>query len=166
MAKGGRRPGSGRPTGSLNKTTLEKKKVEEAFTQRVLTAVDRLFNAQLALAEGITQVYRIDEVGSGKEKRREHVLVTDPEEIKQFLDEHEGMDGTVDDTYYYLTTKAPDNKAIDSLLDRAFGKARQNIGFDGGKDGEPINVNLTNYGNIASPQLPAQAVPATTTPGS
>lgn len=32
--------------------------------------------------------------------------------------------------------------AINSLLDRAFGKARQNIGLDGGQDGAPITVFL------------------------
>jgi hypothetical protein len=149
MARGGKRNGAGRPEGSLSKATLEKKKIEAAFTQRVLNAADRLFNAQLAIAEGLTHLYRIDEVkdGDGK-KRREHVLVTDPEEIKQFLDEHEGSDGTVDNTYYYLTTKAPDNRAIDSLLDRAFGKATNKTEVTG-KDGKDLfPVPILNNMNV------------------
>ncbi len=122
MPRGGKRKGAGRKEGSLNKKTIEKQKAEKAFVQRILQSVDRLFNAQLSLAEGSTFLYRVDEVGEGKDKRREHNLVTDPEEIKEVLDETDGAGGTVDETYYYITTKAPDNKAIDSLLDRAFGK--------------------------------------------
>lgn len=161
--KGGRREGAGRPKGSLNKDTLEKKKVEEAFTRRVLNAADRLFNSQLALAEGTTYLYKIVETGSGKDKKREHVLVTDPDEIKQVLDEAEGT-GIVDDTYYYMTTKAPDNKAIDSLLDRAFGKAVMKLGGTG-DDGE-IKVSVTNYGNQPASQLPTPPVSASTPSGS
>ena len=52
MAKGGKRPGAGRPKGSLTKVTIEKRKTEEAMTLRILGAVDRLINSQLTLAEG------------------------------------------------------------------------------------------------------------------
>jgi hypothetical protein len=152
----------GRPKGSLNKTTLEKKKVEEAFTQRVLNAADRLFNAQLALAEGTTHVFKIVETGEGKQKKREHVLVTDPEEIKAFLDEYDGGSGEMNGEYYYLTTKAPDNRAIDSLLDRAFGKAINKTEISG-KNGEAIQVNVTNYGDKPSVPIPAQGIPDTST---
>ena len=148
--------------GALSKSTLEKKEVEKQLTERILKSVDRLFNAQLALAEGTTYLYRIDEVGQGKEKRREHVLVTDPEEIKQFLDEHEGGNGTVDDTYYYLTTKSPDNKAIDSMFDRVFGKATNKTEISG-KDGGEIKVNVTNYGDKSTLPIPTQGLPTTAT---
>ena len=46
--KGGKRKGAG----SLNKATLEKKKAEQAFTERVIKNVDRLFNAQLTYRPG------------------------------------------------------------------------------------------------------------------
>ena len=145
MALGGKREGAGRKKGSVTTKTLERRKAEEALHGRILSAVDRIFNAQLALAEGTTYLYRIDEVGKGKEKRREHVLVTDPEEIKQVLDETDGAAGTTDNGYYVITTKAPDNKAIDSMLDRVFGKATQKTEVTGkdGKDLFPVPI-LTN----------------------
>lgn len=149
---GGKRAKAGRGKGSQNKATIERKTAETALKQRILKSVDRLFNAQLALAEGQTYVMRIDETGEGKNKRREHNVVTSPEEIKAFLDEHEGGSGIVDDTYYYITTKAPDNRAIDSMMDRVFGKARQTIGLDGG-EGQPISVEDKNLANAALASL-------------
>lgn len=151
MAKGGKRDGAGRPVGSISQVTKEKRAAEAELHARIVKAVHRLFNSQLALAEGVTMVFRIDEVGTGKDKRREHVLVTDTEEIKQVLDENEGGDGTVDDNYYYITTKAPDNKAIDSMLDRAFGKAAINQPL--GDDGEPLPPMLMNVVNLPVDEL-------------
>src|SRR5215216_442897 len=152
--KGGKREGSGRPEGSLNKKTLEKKAAEEQFINRVIKNVDKLFNAQLALAEGTNFVYRIDyyKDESGK-KQKKFVLVTDPTEIVEVLDETEAMGGVVNENYYIVTTKAPDNKAIDSLMDRAFGKSVTKIAGTG-DDGE-IKVSVTNYGNNPTLSVPA-----------
>jgi hypothetical protein len=128
----------GRPKGSLNQATIEKREAEKQFIDRVVKSVDKLFNAQMSLAEGCSYLYRIEETGEGKNKVKKHVLVTSPEEIKAYLD------GDVDESdYYYITTDAPDNKAIDSLMDRAFGKARQTIGLDGGEEGKPIPILAT-----------------------
>lgn len=144
MALGGKRPGAGRKKGSVTTKTLEKRKAEEALHGRILSAVDRIFNAQLALAEGTTFLYRIDETGKGKDKTREHVLVTDPLEIKEVLDETDGIGGKLDSTgeYYIITTKNPDNKAIDSMLDRVFGKATNKTEVTGknGTDLFPIPI--------------------------
>ena len=82
----------GRPKGSLNQATLEKKEIEKQFGQRVLNAVDRLFNAQMSIAEGTSYLYRIDEEGEGKNKKRKHVLVTSPEEIRAYLDDEVDQD--------------------------------------------------------------------------
>jgi len=144
MPKGGARPNSGRPKGSLSEATKEKIKVEAALHVRILGAVDRLFNSQLALAEGVMHLYRVDETGEGKNKRREHVLVTDPTEIKEVLDETDGAGGVVDETYYYISTKAPDNKAIDSMLDRVFGKALTKTEITGPEGGD-LKIQLVQY---------------------
>lgn len=126
--KGGVQPGSGRPKGSLNKSTLEQRKVLEAFNQRVMAKADALFNAQLTLAVGSMKVFRVDEVeGDGGKKKREHVHVTDADEIKALLDEHDGAPGVVDGVYYYFQEVAPDNRAIEALLNRALGKAVDKI---------------------------------------
>lgn len=158
MAKGGKRPGAGRPKGSLDTRTIEKKKAEQLFTDRVIKNVDKLFNAQISIAEGCSYLYRVDKVGKGSKEREEHVLVEDPEEIKGYLD------GNTNGEYYYITTKTPDNKAIDSLMDRAFGKAVTKI--VGAGENDEIKLIVTHYGNNPSPQLPTSFVPATTTPSS
>lgn len=140
---GGARPGAGRPPGSENQATKDKKAVEQAFSQRVMTHVDDLFNAQLNIAKGESYLYRIDEEKDDKGRviKREHVIVTDPDEIRAVLDEVEGT-GVMDEKYYYITTQKPDNRAIDSLLDRVFGKAKQKIGLEG-EDGQPVVVGIT-----------------------
>lgn len=126
--KGGVQPGGGRPKGSLNKSTLEQRKVLEAFNQRVMAKADALFNAQLTLAVGSMKVFRIDETeDSNGKKKREHVLVTDADEIKALLDEHDGNAGVVEGVYYYFQEVAPDNKAIEAMLNRALGKAVDKI---------------------------------------
>lgn len=129
--KGGKQKGAGRPKGSLNKTTLERQAVLHAFNQRVMAKADALFNAQLQLAVGSMKVFRVDEIPDDKGKvRREHVHVTDADEIKGLLDEHDGGNGIVDGVYYYFSDVLPDNKAIDSLMNRAFGKPTEKITID------------------------------------
>jgi hypothetical protein len=118
--------GRGRPKGAKNRATLEKAAVMEEFNQRVMNAADTLFNAQLKLATGSQIVFRIDRTTSENGKpKEEHVHVTNPQEIKELLDEHDGGDGLVNDHYYYFQAVPPDNRAIDSLLNRTFGKAKE-----------------------------------------
>lgn len=126
--KGGKREGAGRKRGGKNQATLEKQKVAEAFSQRVMAKADALFNAQLTLAIGSTKVFRIDEtIGENNKVKREHVHVTDADEIKRLLDEHDGANGVVDGVYYYFTDVPPDNRAIDSMLNRALGKPKETL---------------------------------------
>lgn len=127
---GGKRKGAGRRQGSKNRATLEQQAVVDAFNQRVMIQSDALFNAQLMLAVGSMKVFRIDEEGEGKSKKQVHSLVTDADEIKALLDEHDGMSGAVDGVYYYFTTVSPDNKAIDSLLNRGLGKPAETVKFN------------------------------------
>lgn len=128
MARGGRRPGAGRPKGKMESQTLEKLRVAETLKQRVLRNTDKLFVAQAQLAFGSMKVIRVDETEDKKGNvKREHVHVTDVNEIIALLNEHEGLPGQVDGTYYYFVDVLPDSRAIDSMLDRTFGKASQSI---------------------------------------
>ena len=129
-SRGGARPNTGPKPGTPFKKTIEKKEAEKVFHQLILKKLSRLTQAQFNLAEGLTYVYKIVESGTDKNPKREHVLVTDPIEIQDFLNENDGGDGEVDGTYYYITTKAPDGKAIDSLIDRVFGKPKQSVEVD------------------------------------
>ena len=107
--------------------TLEKQAVLNAFNQRVMAKADALFNAQLVLAVGSMKVFRVNEVEDGGKKRREHVHVTDADEIKALLDEHDGAPGVVKGVYYYFSDVMPDNRAIEAMLNRALGKAVDKI---------------------------------------
>jgi hypothetical protein len=150
MKNGGKRAGAGRKRGSKSTKTLEKAKVQEAFEQRVMANADKLFNAQFSLAVGTSKVFRIDEVGEGKDKKRIHSIVTDDEEIKAFLDEHDGGSGEVKGVFYYITTAQPDNKALDSLLNRGLGKVKEThelTGKDGGAIEHRIEVEILNGGD-------------------
>ena len=143
MQNGGKRPGAGRKRGSKNKKTLEKAAIVEAFNQRVMTHADALFNAQLALSIGSIRVFRIDETEDDKGKtKREHILVTDAEEIKSVLDEFDGVgSGIVEDNFYFVTNVPPDNRAIDSMLNRALGKPKETREISG-LDGKPIEAKF------------------------
>ncbi len=124
---GGAREGAGRPKGTENEETKQRRIAERDYKMRVVAHIHDLFNSQLNLARGLTYLYRIEESEDDKGKRiKKHVLVESPDEIRDVLDDLDGSDsGTVDDTYYYITTKAPDIRAIDSMIDRVFGKAKQ-----------------------------------------
>lgn len=125
--KGGKRAGAGRKAGGKNAATLQKQKVAEAINQRIMGKADALINAQLTLAVGSMKVFRIDEEGEGSKKKRVHVHVTDADEIKTLLDEHDGSPGVVDGVYYYFSDVLPDNRAIDSMLNRALGKPKETV---------------------------------------
>lgn len=132
---GGARPGAGRPKGSENQSTKDKRIVQEKLKQRVLKSADSLMTSQMNLAKGIQMLYKIKTNKDGSKRKPE--LVDNLEEIESYLaGEYEDSN----DEYYFITTERPDNRALDSLFDRTFGKARQNIGLDGGEDGKPIKT--------------------------
>ena len=132
--KGGYRPNAGRPRGSKNKMTKDVKVREKGIKERILKNVDELVTAQIILAKGAQFLYQIKMRNVAGRRKPEHILIKDPKKIKAFLD------GDLDEEYCYISTQAPDNKAIDSLLDRAFGKAttQGNVNHD-------FNVTLINY---------------------
>lgn len=138
----------GRPPGSLNKLTLEKMKVKEQYQRKVMQAAERLFGSQLHLAVGQTFLYKIRKkpiMSKGKVSRYESLppkLVTDPEEIEQFLMGHTGqteVDKGPGATYYFLTTKEPSAAAIRDMFDRTLDKASQP---HVGDPEHPIEVNV------------------------
>jgi len=132
---GGPRAGGGRPKGSLNKTTKERKEAEQYFRDRVIRSKEALVNSQLSLAQGVQMLYVIKTVEeNGKRLKQKPEIVTDQETITAYL-AGEFEDSL--DEYYFITTERPDNKALDSLFDRALGKAKTVVELD-------ANVNSTN----------------------
>lgn len=120
--------------------------IEEEFKQRTAFSAHKLLNAQMSLALGTQFLYK--RVKTWEENQKEpvykHVLVNDPTEIRQFLDDPMMTNG---EDYYYISTKEPDQRAIDSLLDRLLGKASTRIVGGKNADGEdgPIQVAVMNF---------------------
>lgn len=138
------RKNNGRKKGSVNKATAEIKEAKKAFIKRVNKNVDRLFNAQLDLAIGEKYLMVVRTTGTGAKARRETSIVTDADTIKQFLDDESSLDS--DTEYYFMTTKPANNNALDSLLNRSFGKPDQSIDLTSGGEKLPP-VALVEFKN-------------------
>lgn len=140
-------PMGGRPKGKKNKATLIQLAVKEKFSQRVLRLTDRLINAQASLAIGQTFLYKIEKefIKTGTKKNGEEdgywknlqpKLVEAQSEIESYLEELAENNGDLSDdkdptaTYYFLTTKEPNNNAIDSLHNRVHGKPTESVQVD------------------------------------
>lgn len=129
--------------------------IEKEFKERVASNAHKLLNAQMTLALGTQTLYKvvlgIDEKGK---TCRKHVMVTDPEEIMAYLDDPELTNGR---DYYYITTKTPDLNAINSALDRLFGKASTKIVGANNADGSegPIKVIVANFSPDRTLESPA-----------
>src|SRR5690606_6390469 len=107
-------------------------------------SADALFQSQMALARGYYYLYKIEKKWepnpSGKGGRyvaKKPKLVTSQSEIEDYL---MGLveEGDLHDdpaaTYYFIVTKDPSNLAVDSLLNRLWGKATQSVDLSN-KDG-------------------------------
>lgn len=141
MARAGNVHKGGRPKGSKTKATLEKEKVLAVYRQKIMRNAGILFRSQLHLSTGVSYLYKWER---GKARP---TLVTDQKEIEEYIireQEPERKTEKVDKNaaYYFITTERPDGKAIDSMLDRTFGKATQPVA---GEDGGPIEVVITQY---------------------
>lgn len=124
----------GRPKGTTKKAIAERKQAEALVKLRISKAANALVNAQMHLALGATHLFvKKTTVNKDGKPRSSVKMVTDPEIIARYLD---GEFENSEDEFYFISTEKPDNKAIDSMLDRAFGKARQSVDIT--SDDEPV----------------------------
>ena len=130
MARAGTNHKGGRPKGKKSEKTLEKERVMEAYRQRAMKSADRLLSAQMSLALGQQFLYRIDKKRQkdGSYRNDKPVLVTSESEIRDYLD---GVFDGESDCYYYITTKEPENQALEGILNRTFGKPSETIEMKG-----------------------------------
>lgn len=151
---GGKRANSGRKKGGKNPSTIqaekelalglkENKEVTKQFKERIASNIHNIFNAQYANAVGTFHMFRkeypLDKDGEPNFKLQpQHILVTDPEEIKDYLD------GKKSEEFYYVNTAKPDNNAADSLLNRLMGRAAQTIALP--EESTPTSITVINYG--------------------
>lgn len=116
----------GRPKGKKNAATLEREAVLKEYRQRIIQNAQEIFSLQMTNARGVTYLYKTECTGQGKKRKCKYMQVTDPEEIENYLNGlYDEVDRGLgeDEGYYQITVEKPDNRAIDSMLDRAFGKA-------------------------------------------
>lgn len=116
--------------------TLNKETIQKDLERKIQKNAFKLFHAAMIPAMGQIFIYKIEEEVTGhgpkggEYVKRKHTLVTAPHEIERALDFMDGAgsgkdpDGT---DYYYVTTKEPDHKAIQMLLDRGFGKPKETV---------------------------------------
>lgn len=139
---GGRKPG----VVSEEKNILNTQK--KIMQQRIAKNVDKLINAQMNLALGQTMLFvQVKERDSkGKVIRVYHERVESQETIKEYLDDENALND--DEHYYYITTKPANNQALANLLDRAFGKPKENIEL-----GEDPDAPLPKHGTGTTTEL-------------
>jgi hypothetical protein len=123
--RGGKRAGSGQKKGAKIKRTLEKEAVLKEYKEKILKHADQFFRVQKILAFGHYEIFIVEhyEDENGKVKRR-HVRVEDPQLMADILDDPESMQG---DNYVIVKKIEADKYTLESMLDRAFGKATQTV---------------------------------------
>lgn len=118
--------------GIKHKTTMAREQMLEHLKQTISDRAKKLIDIQTVLANGAIKVFKTTYhfEGDGKNRKKvanKPVLVEDTEELSNVLDYEfcEGENPSDDMQYFFVMTKEPDNNAINSLLDRAFGKATE-----------------------------------------
>lgn len=94
-------------------------------------------NAQMNLAMGVQMLYKITTDKKGNRSKPE--LITDQPTIEAYLADELGDE---ENEYYFITTERPDNRALDSLFDRSFGKAKQPIELDADIRSRNLNADV------------------------
>lgn len=135
---GGARPGAGRKPGKMSDHTRARMAAKKLIEEKAMAATDVLIAAQLSLAIGQQFLFKIEKQeiigpkGGVSYKPLPPKLVTAQWEIEAYLlglvengEMHNDNDRSA--TYYYITTKEPNNMAIDSLHNRVHGRPKETI---------------------------------------
>lgn len=122
----------GTKKGTKMPKTIAKEAIQKEINQHISARALDIVRATLIPTLGMNFVYRIDEEKNkkGVVTSRKHVLVEDPEEIALALDQMDVGGVHPKEKYYYVTAKAPEYKAGESLLNRAFGKPKESMSVD------------------------------------
>ena len=114
----------GKKKGSKHKKTIEMEMALNLYKQEMLKELTPIIRSQQQLAKGLAVVLRRNLVKKGNRWVREGELVQvrDADEVERLLN----SDGQ-GDNWYIITTKDPNVKAIQDILDRIFGKAKETI---------------------------------------
>ena len=120
---GGAREGAGRPEGVENPANKVQRAAMKRFRERVNEDIDKLYNAQRVLALGHHILIKQMINPETKQRYGKAVIVNDEAEILAYFNGEYDQDHI----YYEVVAVRPMNSAIDSMLDRAYGKAKETV---------------------------------------
>lgn len=131
---GGKRVGAGRPMGAKSKRRLSHistiEKAIEYFQQRTFGVVDKIFNAQMIVAQGSHKMLRMHLKNGVVETE----TIRDMDKMQELLDTGEyGKD------YVIVVGELPDFRAGDAILNRGLGKPTETLNI-GNKDAQPFII--------------------------
>ena len=120
----GHKKWGGKKKGTKNKKTIEAETALVLYKQEMLKELIPLIRSQQQLAKGLVVVLRRNLVKKGNRWVREGELtqVRDADEIERLLNSN-GQG----ENWHIITIKDPNVKAIQDILDRIFGKAKETI---------------------------------------
>lgn len=140
----------GRPSGSRSFTTIMRDAMLAEIRSRTHDVTNDLFFAQLTLALGFSELWRIEKElvvgpkGGQKYVKKRPERVTDTATIEEYItavidgnDDGALGDDSPDATYFYIVTVPPNNQALEALQERTLGKTPQQLGL-GNPDGSPL----------------------------
>lgn len=125
----------GRPLGAKNAATIQRDAELRAYRDRVAKNTQRLLDAEMTVAQGVTMLFKKPKAAAKGEPRKVE-RVTDEATIRAYLDGE--LDNDEHD-FYFLATERPDTVTIQRMLDRTYDKPPQAVAL-GGTDGGAIEV--------------------------
>lgn len=136
--KGAKSPKTGKR--GKGKKTLLIEKAHDEYKQKIISQLPNITEAQLSLAKGQTVMMARRWVKDEKTKELHRTgkwyRVRRESEIEELLNGKQKGD-----EYYFITTDKPDNRAIDSALDRTIGRPKQKLEL-GGEGGGPMELDV------------------------
>ncbi len=124
--KPGHKSVGGRTPGSKNRNTIAKEKALENYYQSMLNELGPITKAQQSIAQGLMVVLRpcllMDPKTRKMGRTGELKRVIDPKEIEELFNSK-----SVGKDYHIVFAKDPNPKAIQDILDRLFGKAKEQV---------------------------------------
>lgn len=129
MARGGARPGAGKPKGYKHKHTLEKEAVRKAFHALLLERAIPIATRYVARAEGVMVMMVPTETGHERVRSESQIV-----ELMSNPDLKNGVD------YFLVEAVAPDSRVILDFVARLDGKPTERVEVSG-PGGDPITVH-------------------------
>jgi co-chaperonin GroES (HSP10) len=114
-----------KPKGTKHIQTILKDEAKKQMDIIISQRAHALVDAGLSVALGSVYVYKMDK------DTKKPVQITDPDQIAYAIEQMTHEHSQEDSEYFYITRDKPDHKAIEMLLNRTFGKAKESLDLSG-----------------------------------